>query len=187
MEVGRGRSRKTACQSIRLGLSVESRVGNGTTRSPAYTERSSQPAHQYSSRRSGSRLQRGRRNKVGEVKLFTDGGRVGEGQRAPAIKECRFLHSKKKKKWKQREQTKEMTPPVLRGAAEGATTTIDSSRLISSLVCTFRAVIHVCTSDTAVCFPWVTKGGAWNACDGKEARRPKRRRDVEGTNQEEAL
>lgn len=41
--------------------------GYGTTRSLAFTERRSQPAHQYSLSRLSSGLQRGRQNKVAEV------------------------------------------------------------------------------------------------------------------------
>lgn len=86
MEVGE--EREDGMSEHRTGAVGGVQEGNDSTRSLAFTERSSQPAHQYSLSRSSSRLQRGWRNKVAEVKLFTRWreGRAGGRERAPPIR-----------------------------------------------------------------------------------------------------
>lgn len=97
--------------------------GYGTTRSLAFTEHRSQPAHQYSLSRSSSGLQRGRRNKVAEVTHCTRWWGGGGGVEA-STGDKRVLLSHTQKEWEQREEQiteqKGVTPPGLKGAAKGS-------------------------------------------------------------------
>lgn len=99
--------------------------GYGTSRSLAFTERRSQPAHQYSLSRSSSGLQWGRRNKVAEVTHCTRwwwGGGGGGVEASTGDKRVPLSHTQKEREQREEQITEQkgVTPPGLKGAANGS-------------------------------------------------------------------